>query len=326
MLRFTATDAAGPWSDGALILKQDGSGSLDGIDPDIAWGEDGKVYITFSGLVLEGEDAGRHLGIQQVRVDLENHIALEEPRSLWSGTGGQFPEAPHLYRVGGRWYLMIAEGGTERGHGVSIARGESPEGPFETAPQNPLVFARSTICPVQNTGHGDLVSGPAGEWLVRASRSAPPEHDPCVLGAGPRDLRHRRAVGGRWLARHRPGPTHVGVQRVDVYRTAENTDEWRDRWGKPVVLDEVLWWSKGGVLHGTSPDRIRFLEQLIAEAPDGVWVDDRRHRHLEHDDRAPSGHPRRGLRARRIARPAVHGGEGRTRPVVTGGAPDSPDR
>jgi beta-xylosidase len=185
MLHFTATDAAGPWSDGDVIMKQDGSGSLDGIDPDIAWGEDGTVYITFSGLVLEGEGAGRHLGIQQVRVDLEDHIALEEPRSLWSGTGGQFPEAPHLYRVGGRWYLMIAEGGTERGHSVSIARGESPEGPFETAPQNPLVSARSTIRPVQNTGHGDLVIGPGREWL-------------CVLlGVRPRSMTRAFSALGR---------------------------------------------------------------------------------------------------------------------------------
>jgi len=118
----------------------------------------------------------------------------------------------------------------------------------------------------------------------------------------------------------RPWITHVSIQRVDVYRTAENTDEWRERWGKPVVIDEcayegdidqgwgnitgeemvrrfwegavrggyvghgetylpsalgldddVLWWSKGGMLHGSSPDRIGFLERLQAEAPDGVW-------------------------------------------------------
>lgn len=116
----------------------------------------------------------------------------------------------------------------------------------------------------------------------------------------------------------KPWITHVSIQRVDVYRTAENTDEWRERWGKPVVIDEcayegdidqgwgnitgeemvrrfwegavrggyvghgetylpapdeddVLWWSKGGALHGTSPDRIGFLERLLAEAPDGVW-------------------------------------------------------
>lgn len=32
--------------------------------------------------------------------------------------------------------------------------------------------------------------------------------------------------------------SHASVQRVDVYRTAENVDEWRNRWGKPVVVDE----------------------------------------------------------------------------------------
>ncbi|AXG77687.1 DUF5605 domain-containing protein [Streptomyces paludis] len=32
--------------------------------------------------------------------------------------------------------------------------------------------------------------------------------------------------------------THSSVQRVDVYRTAENTDGWRQEWGKPVVVDE----------------------------------------------------------------------------------------
>jgi len=165
MLHFTATDPAGPWSDGDLILSADGSGSVNGIDPDIAWDADGNVYVTYSGLILSGPELGTHLGILQAKVDLENHIALEEPRSLWSGTGGQFPEAPHLYEVDGMWYLMIAEGGTERGHSISIARSDSPEGPFETAPQNPLVSARSTIRPVQNTGHGDLVVGPEGEWF-----------------------------------------------------------------------------------------------------------------------------------------------------------------
>jgi beta-xylosidase len=185
MLHFTATDAAAPWSDGDLILKHDGSGSIDGIDPDLAWTADGTAYVTFSGLILGGPEAGTHLGIQQVRVDLDRHLALEEPRSLWSGTGGQFPEAPHLYEVDGRWYLMIAEGGTERGHGISIARGDWPEGPFETAPHNPLVSARSTIRPIQNTGHGDLVVGPDGDWL-------------CVLlGVRPRSMTRAFSALGR---------------------------------------------------------------------------------------------------------------------------------
>ena len=153
---FTATDPAGPWSDGTTI---DGIG---GIDPDLAWDDDGTAYVTFSGLYTSGERAGQHLGIQQARVDLTAGKALEEPRSLWSGTGLKFPEAPHLYRRGGYWYLMIAEGGTERGHCVSVARGPSLAGPFTGHPANPVLSARSTSRPVQNTGHADLVAAPGG--------------------------------------------------------------------------------------------------------------------------------------------------------------------
>ena len=153
---FTATDPAGPWSDGTTIE------GVNGIDPDLAWDDDGTAYVTFSGLHTSGPEIGRHLGIQQVRVDLDAGKALEEPRSLWSGTGLKFPESPHLYRRGDYWYLMIAEGGTERGHGVSIARGHSPDGPFEGHPANPVLSARSTSRPVQNTGHADLVETPGG--------------------------------------------------------------------------------------------------------------------------------------------------------------------
>ena len=153
---FTATDPAGPWSDGTTI---EGVG---GIDPDLAWDRDGTAYVTFSGLLLDGPDLGAHKGIQQVRVDLGAGKALEEPRSLWSGTGLKFPEAPHLYQRDGHWYLMIAEGGTERGHGVSVARGPSPEGPFTPHPANPVLSARSTNRPIQNTGHADLVETPDG--------------------------------------------------------------------------------------------------------------------------------------------------------------------
>jgi beta-xylosidase len=94
---FTATDPAGPWSDGTTIE------GIDGIDPDLSWDDEGTACITFSGLVTHGEGAGAHHGIQQVRVDLTAGRALEEPRSLWSGTGLKFPEAPHLYRRGEQW-------------------------------------------------------------------------------------------------------------------------------------------------------------------------------------------------------------------------------
>ncbi|WP_426592120.1 family 43 glycosylhydrolase [Cellulomonas sp. McL0617] len=159
-LIFTAPDPAGSWSDGVVMI------GADGIDHDIAWDDEGTCYVTYSALLLTGPEFGTHLGIQQVRMDPKTGQALEEPRSLWSGTGLKFPEAPHLYEVDGTWYLMIAEGGTERGHGVSIARGPSPEGPFEGAPVNPVYSHRSTSHPVQNAGHGDLVRTDDGWQMV----------------------------------------------------------------------------------------------------------------------------------------------------------------
>ncbi|WP_325050187.1 DUF5605 domain-containing protein [Cohnella faecalis] len=34
--------------------------------------------------------------------------------------------------------------------------------------------------------------------------------------------------------------------------------------------EEVLWWSKGGKLTGSSPDRIAFLRRIVEESPGGV--------------------------------------------------------
>ncbi len=157
---FTAPDPAGPWDDGVLIE------GIEGIDPDLAWDHDGVAIVTYSGLVTKGEDFGTHTGIRQVDVDLATGELLSEKRSLWSGSGSMFPEAPHLYERDGWWYLFIAEGGTERGHGESVARSRDPRGGFEPGPANPIVTARSTERPIQNTGHGDLVDTPDGETLM----------------------------------------------------------------------------------------------------------------------------------------------------------------
>jgi hypothetical protein len=104
--------------------------------------------------------------ISQAVIDPESGTLLSEPRALWSGTGLAHPEAPHLYHRNSWWYLLLAEGGTERGHAVSVARSRSITGPFEANPANPILTHRSTSHPVQNTGHADLVELPSGEWAA----------------------------------------------------------------------------------------------------------------------------------------------------------------
>ncbi|MFI8790542.1 glycoside hydrolase family 43 protein [Streptomyces sp. NPDC055105] len=147
-LLVSATDPAGPWSDPVPLP------GVPGIDPDLAWDEDGACWVTVA-------------GISQVRIDPYTGETFGEPRPLWSGTpGAKAPEAPHLYHVGDHWYLLIAEGGTERGHAVSVARGPAPTGPFEPCPANPVLTHRSTDEPVQNTGHADLVQAPDGTWWM----------------------------------------------------------------------------------------------------------------------------------------------------------------
>ncbi|MDC2951962.1 glycoside hydrolase family 43 protein [Streptomyces heilongjiangensis] len=154
-LLVTAEDPAGPWSDPVRFPD------APGIDPDLAWDDDGTCHLTWSGFGDQGP-----MGIVQAVVDPTTGKVLSEPRQLWQGTGGKFPEGPHIYHIGDFWYQLIAEGGTERGHAVTIARGPSPAGPFEPCPWNPALTARGTDSPVQNGGHGDLVEGPDGQWTL----------------------------------------------------------------------------------------------------------------------------------------------------------------
>jgi xylan 1,4-beta-xylosidase len=152
---FTAEHAAGPWSDPVVV-------DLVGIDPDLAWDDDGTCYLTWA----DNHSDDDLIGIKQVRVDPRTGAVLSAARQPWSGTGLQYPEGPHLYHVDDWWYLLIAEGGTHAGHAVSVSRSRSPEGPFEGAPTNPIQSHRSLGHPVQNTGHGDLVRTPEGRWAM----------------------------------------------------------------------------------------------------------------------------------------------------------------
>lgn len=159
----TADDPAGPWSDPVWV-------DLLGIDPDIAWDAEGNCWVHFS-----------MMQIMRARIDHRTGEVLSPPEPTWNGTGLHAPEAPHLYEIDGTWYLLIAEGGTERGHGVSIARGPSPTGPWEGCPANPVLSHRSTSRPIQNTGHGDLVQATDGSWWmvllgVRATGVTPHFH------------------------------------------------------------------------------------------------------------------------------------------------------
>jgi alpha-N-arabinofuranosidase len=148
---FVYTDnPRGIWSDPVYVDQP-------GIDPDIFVDVDGTAYYTTS---YDGKGQGAY----QSRIDLSSGKQLSELTLIWRGSGGQYPEGPHIYRIGEWYYLMISEGGTEYGHMVTIARGRKPDGPFEGCPRNPILSHRSLLKPVQATGHADLVQTPEGDW------------------------------------------------------------------------------------------------------------------------------------------------------------------
>lgn len=170
---FRADAIDGPWSD-AIELPE-----LHGIDPDLCFTDDGECLVTYCSWA-SGPSA-----IWQAAIDPEVGRVLESPRLLWGGTELGHTEGPHLYRRDAWWYLVVAEGGTERGHGVSVARSRDPRGPFEAAPHNPVYTHRSTEHPVQNVGHADLVERPDGTWAA------------VHLGVRPRGMTPSFHVNGR---------------------------------------------------------------------------------------------------------------------------------
>lgn len=148
----TAADPRGDWSEPIWI-------DMPGIDPDIFWDDDGTCWYTGAG----------NDGIIQCRIDPLTGEKLSEPEMIWYGTGGRYPEAPHIYKKDGWYYLLIAEGGTEFAHGVVIARSRFVDGPYLGAPHNPIL----THCkqstqgnPIQGTGHADIFQAHDGSWWL----------------------------------------------------------------------------------------------------------------------------------------------------------------
>lgn len=275
-LLVTATDPAGPWSEPVLLP------GVPGIDPDLAWDEDGTCWCTIA-------------GVSQVPIDPETGATLGELRPVWSGTpGSKAPEAPHLHRVGEYWYLLIAEGGTERGHAVSVARGPAPDGPFEPCPANPILTHRGTDHPVQNTGHADLVQAVDGSWWavflgVRAIGVSPGWH---VLGRetflAPVEWSDGWPVIGEPVSAPASLPWPVGPEAAAFYRDDFETEslgpEWvslRSRDAETCSLSERPGWltlrARGASLDeldvvfvGRRPQHLSCRVRTLVDAADGV--------------------------------------------------------
>ncbi|WP_289075613.1 glycoside hydrolase family 43 protein, partial [uncultured Bacteroides sp.] len=142
---------SGEWSD-PVWIKQGG------IDPSLYF-EDGHCYM------VSNPDGA----IWLCEINPKTGEMLTESKRLWAGTGGRFPEGPHIYKRDGWYYLMISEGGTEYGHKVTIARSRNIEGPYESNPANPIlthINQNAQNNPIQGVGHADMVQAHDGSWWL----------------------------------------------------------------------------------------------------------------------------------------------------------------
>jgi alpha-N-arabinofuranosidase len=161
---ITADDVRGPWSQ-PLIL--DGA---PGIDPDIFFDDDGKVWYVGTHSPDEPDFPGQgEIWLQQIDTD---NWRLTGPRHLlWRGAcGGVWVEGPHIYRHDGRYYLLVAEGGTSFNHAVMIAVSDRITGPYVGNDRNPILSSRHLSYDnwVNSTGHADLVQLEDGRWYMTA--------------------------------------------------------------------------------------------------------------------------------------------------------------
>lgn len=154
-------DPAGEWSDPVFLHTP-------GIDPSLFFDDDGKVYYLGTGSPE----------IYLREIDLEKGMLVGETRKLWAGTGGAYPEGPHLYKKNGWYYLMISEGGTERCHMLTMARSRKIDGPYEPCPHNPVMSNRSLRLPIESVGHADLVEDPDGNWWAVCLGTRPVGYPP----------------------------------------------------------------------------------------------------------------------------------------------------
>jgi xylan 1,4-beta-xylosidase len=161
----TAKDIQGPWTQ-PIVLNSIG------FDPSLFHDDDGRKWLVnmiwdyrkgryrFAGIVVQEYDhaQGKLVG-PMTKI-------LEKDRILTEG--------PNLYKRDGWYYLMLAEGGTGWGHGISMARARNILGPYELDPQPSILTARDdATLALQKAGHGELVQTQSGEWYLAHLASRP---------------------------------------------------------------------------------------------------------------------------------------------------------
>ena len=166
---FVTTDdpKRGSWSDPVFLP------GVGGIDPSLFFDDDGKAYLLNNDAPAGKPLYDGHRAIWIREFDWKRGCTVGEQRVAVDGgvditARPSWIEGPHLYRVGGKYYLMAAEGGTGNWHSEVVFVADSPMGPFAPCPVNPILTQRGLPegrpKAVTCAGHADLVQLPDGQW------------------------------------------------------------------------------------------------------------------------------------------------------------------
>lgn len=158
---ITAKDPAGPWSD-PVWLKD-----APGIDPSLMWDDDGKCYYT-GHTWIEEQHWPTQCGIWLQELDLEKQQLVGERKILTYGhaNNASYTEGPHLYKIKGKYMLLLSEGGTGLYHALSVHHSDQLFGTYVADMINPVLSHRQfgSKSHIQAVGHGDFVQTQNGEW------------------------------------------------------------------------------------------------------------------------------------------------------------------
>ncbi len=165
---ISAKNPAGPWSDPIQLPE------VGGIDPDLFFDDDGKVYIAHNDAPEGTPLYEGHRAIWLWEFDLAKKKVVEGTRRLIINGGVDLSkkpiwiEGPHIYKVNGWYYLSCAEGGTSLNHSQVVFRTKSLNEPFVPSKNNPILTQRDLDPqrqnPVTSVGHVDFVQTPQGDW------------------------------------------------------------------------------------------------------------------------------------------------------------------
>jgi len=145
-------DIYGEWSDPVYLNSI-------GFDPSLFHDTDGRKYLVnmvngFKGILVQ-------------EIEASTLRPAGERKKVYQGSGIGCTEGPHIYHIGEWYYLLVAEGGTGYEHCVTMARSRSIWGPYETAPDNPILTSDcGNEHAIQKCGHADFTDTPLGEWYM----------------------------------------------------------------------------------------------------------------------------------------------------------------